>query len=752
MSWVWMQFTQSEVSRISLINKMEPQQEQPPVQALAEHKNHKFLWILVSVFILLTISGLLILKYQSDNHVSCIGVVTTAKNPQTGEIKTFGTPCEVPKGWAIVQEQLDETTNWKTYRNDEYGFEFKLPPRWINAEILPKTFISFVDNLDESEVLIKLKNEKSNYLEPVCNFYVYSNKNWDEFMSIDAGGKPTFINSKNGFTYGWGCGQDDYGYAGFDEYNTSIDENKLDLINSGKVRGPFQEFKNLIIPTFKFIEVATSSDISTWKTYKNEKYGFEFKYPRDWFLGESMNGMPTKIKHMSSENGFQIIYLFQFSNKNNLNSENFFKQMDKNRDIYTLINVDGTKVVQANQTTQNSRGVVTFIPLKSKVMLSVGVEESDSINDSYSDYIVVYNQILSTFKFIDQTATSSDISNWKTFISQYGFEIKYPKNWVAEEQIDSEPTGSHTQVSFGFYENNKLIPIFVVDVYPIGKYNIYMENLLGKNSEYAFVSPPNPGHSYFNYYKDIPADLRELSKLSLKTFKTASLPTYNTSTWKTYKNSKWKYEFKYPENTNVTSDQKSILQSQFTSPEDILLVSDKDGTFDLKILKGTLNIEKKSLALDRILSTFKVLNETTTNTSWEVYSDKELNVEFKYPSDWIIDTENYGKYRKINLHSSTYTYCWEDCGPDISFSLTNIENLDDYIAKNSDDEYSFSGLQKIKFQGYNAYEFSNTNTYEYFSILIEKDGKVYQFYFNSNSKKDFTELENQILSTFKFTK
>ncbi|MEJ0021301.1 MAG: PsbP-related protein [Candidatus Doudnabacteria bacterium] len=38
----------------------------------------------------------------SNEPIACIQVITTAKNPATGEVKQFPTPCDVPNGWVIV--------------------------------------------------------------------------------------------------------------------------------------------------------------------------------------------------------------------------------------------------------------------------------------------------------------------------------------------------------------------------------------------------------------------------------------------------------------------------------------------------------------------------------------------------------------------------------------------------------------------------------------------------------------------------
>lgn len=37
------------------------------------------------------------------NPQVCIQVITSAKDPQTGECRSFPTPCDVPEGWEKVQ-------------------------------------------------------------------------------------------------------------------------------------------------------------------------------------------------------------------------------------------------------------------------------------------------------------------------------------------------------------------------------------------------------------------------------------------------------------------------------------------------------------------------------------------------------------------------------------------------------------------------------------------------------------------------
>lgn len=39
----------------------------------------------------------------ADSGVTCIQVITPARNPQTGEVKDFPTPCDVPEGWEVIK-------------------------------------------------------------------------------------------------------------------------------------------------------------------------------------------------------------------------------------------------------------------------------------------------------------------------------------------------------------------------------------------------------------------------------------------------------------------------------------------------------------------------------------------------------------------------------------------------------------------------------------------------------------------------
>ncbi len=69
-----------------------------------------------------------------DNPESgpCAAVITPARNPATGEVVEFPTPCDVPEGWERVKGT--DVAAWENYRSERFGLTFRFPSAFLVFE------------------------------------------------------------------------------------------------------------------------------------------------------------------------------------------------------------------------------------------------------------------------------------------------------------------------------------------------------------------------------------------------------------------------------------------------------------------------------------------------------------------------------------------------------------------------------------------------------------------------------------------
>jgi len=147
---------------------------------------------------------------------------------------------------------------------------------------------------------------------------------------------------------------------------------------------------------------------------------------------------------------------------------------------------------------------------------------------------------------------------------------------------------------------------------------------------------------------------------------------------------------------------------------------------------------------------------STTNppTSWKKYTNTKYNYSFSYPQDAVVSSNdspanpcnmNECGYLKINTPGETQMLVEGNDFPSyVDTYKTRLAQLQ------STGKLNVAGVDYTleTFQGYPAIvNFINLNGTTFKNMNIIKDKAVYSFYYNSNSS-----MENQLLSTFKFTK
>ena len=177
----------------------------------------------------------------------------------------------------------DETTNWKTYRNEEHGFEFKYSERWGDISDSPAAFVYRSD----STIIFKPPEFEEQYLATGYPFLEMRVRENPQRLDLENFYFPLFkeYKTKEKFKENLRIQQvQDVIYyqipTPWGELLTifSLDSTFLEFSHRTYIAEQERVF-NQMLSTFRFIEV---DETANWKTYRNEEYGFKIKYPPDW--------------------------------------------------------------------------------------------------------------------------------------------------------------------------------------------------------------------------------------------------------------------------------------------------------------------------------------------------------------------------------------------------------------------------------------------------------------------------------------
>jgi hypothetical protein len=165
--------------------------------------------------------------------------------------------------------------------------------------------------------------------------------------------------------------------------------------------------------------------------YRNEEWGFELEYPREWNLVENPYGSPSgKLDiglYMQGEEFSRLVSFYIVKSQ-------WLKliQYGKTSDI-TVGGVRGTKYALKSA---DIPGIKIVLPLD-ELFLVVSVDEQNAI------YL---NQLLSTIRFFE-AKRKVDMPGTETYINQtYGFFFQYPDDWIVRENTFYSPASKFNLV------------------------------------------------------------------------------------------------------------------------------------------------------------------------------------------------------------------------------------------------------------------------------------------------------------------
>ena len=285
-------------------------------------------------------------------------------------------------------------------------------------------------------------------------------------------------------------------------------------------------------------------EIAGWQTYANAKYGFEFKYPKDWKaniasdgVAENCNNGKTSCSNLEPEKqkaggnleggdysctdsiNFGII-----KNEKKLQVRDFLSEeygWDKESGIIKNNDIQETKFgngfayrfmeISGFDGSEYSNFWVTLDDGNFFNMVGIHLDADEN---------KIFNQIISTFKFTDTINAQAD---WRIYKNkEYGFEITFTDAWkgyktekedviggIAETIAIQLPTKDPKWANSGYMAIPLRILIYTPQNWPMASSDNFSPKYITKNDKYVFA---------YSSWQNVPSDLGSSNAEASKAF------------------------------------------------------------------------------------------------------------------------------------------------------------------------------------------------------------------------------------------
>ena len=299
---------------------------------------------------------------------------------------------------------------WETYKNEEAGYEIDYLAKWI---VMRRQFSSCGDDCKYIEDLL-IQNlpfvsfpgngPENGSVFGIRIFEISSPSNltirsWIENADLPTQQKEARINRIKTIEIAEANREVSTGVVDVDwqQTITFVDANRVyELTYFSGSAGQFSKD----LDTFKkMLSTFGLSGIVNLKTYQNEKYGFELKYPKNWTLQDNVGSPPGPVFTFQRNNGSYCKFdISPSGTKSDINAElSYYRQNGYKEKTYTNENTSAIRFSKSAGTKNLEPLDVLFFGNSLNYYYRVSL--TSSTNKYESDCSNSFTQILSTFKF-----------------------------------------------------------------------------------------------------------------------------------------------------------------------------------------------------------------------------------------------------------------------------------------------------------------------------------------------------------------
>jgi len=178
--------------------------------------------------------------------------------------------------------------------------------------------------------------------------------------------------------------------------------------------------------------VVEIDETANWEAYSNKKYGFSFKYPNSWKVEESdttsFNDNNWLFITLAKEEYYQPIPKgkphIKISVEESINKDHF--SIYKNTTVIDNMTVAGRTAEIRQHNVSSINEYYVLFTTGDKTFQYTSERHSEDSNQ-----LKILNQVLSTFKFMDE---EDETAGWETYTNdEYKYSLKYPSGWILKE-------------------------------------------------------------------------------------------------------------------------------------------------------------------------------------------------------------------------------------------------------------------------------------------------------------------------------